>query len=111
MTEMEKLKVLTGSSDEPLLSVLLDDAKEFTLSYTNRTHIPTGLNKTVRDLVVIAFNRLGTEGESGRSEAGESYTFNDAPKQIYDVLNQFRLAKVGGKAYEDETQQNEAVQP
>lgn len=100
MTDVEKLKKLTGESDEEKLSLLLEDAQEFVLSYTNRSRMIEPLKKTMRDLAVIAWNRLGTEGESGRSEAGESYSFNDAPKQIYDVLNRYRLARVGGHAYE-----------
>ena len=100
MTEIEKLKRLTGERDEVLLQILLDDAEQFVLSYTGRTRIVTGLEKAVRDLAVIALNRRGTEGESGRSEGGESYSFDAAPPQIYDVLNRYRLAKVGGKRFE-----------
>lgn len=100
MTEIEKLKKLTGESDEELLSLLYEDAKAFVLSYTNRTLLCSALEKSVRDLALIAYNRMGTEGETGRSEGGESYSFNDAPKQIYDILNQYRLAKVGGYAFE-----------
>lgn len=100
MTEVEKLKKLTGESDEELLSLLLSDAETFVLSYTNRTRVIPQLEKTVRDLAVIALNRMGTEGETGRSEGGGSYTFNDAPKQIYGVLNRYRLARVGGHAFE-----------
>ena len=100
MTEIEKLKRLTGERDEVLLQILLDDAEQFVLSYTGRTRIVTGLEKAVRDLAVIALNRMGTEGESGRSEGGESYSFDAAPPRIYDVLNRYRLAKVGGKRFE-----------
>lgn len=100
MTDIEKLKKLTGESDEELLSLLLEEAESFVLSYTNRTKIVTGLEKAVRDLAVIALNRMGTEGESGRSEAGESYSFDNAPKQIYDVLNRYRVARCGGYAHE-----------
>lgn len=82
MDELEKLELLTGEKDGETLQLLLDDAKEFTLSYTNRTNLPDALKKTVRDLAVIAYNRIGTEGESSRNGAGESYSFNDAPKQI-----------------------------
>lgn len=103
MTDIEKLKKLTGETDEELLVLLLEDAKAFVLSYTNRTKIVTGREKAVRDLAVIALNRMGTEGESGRSEGGESYSFNDAPRQIYDTLNRYRLARVGGKYHEAET--------
>lgn len=97
---IEKLIPLTKCNDEELLETLLDEAEAFVLAYTNRTKIVTGLEKAVRDLAVIALNRLGTEGETGRSEGGESYSFDNAPKQIYDVLNRFRLARVGGRTYE-----------
>lgn len=102
MTELEKLKILTGESDETLLSLLLEDAEAFVLSYTNRTHMIPELKKPVRDLAVISLNRMGTEGETGRSEAGESYSFSEAPKQIYDVLNRYRLGRCGGSAHEKE---------
>lgn len=113
MTEVEKLMLLTGEGADKtnLLSLLLSDAKEFVLSYTNRTVLLDGLKKPVRDLAVIAYNRMGTEGESGRSEGGESYSFDVAPKQIYDVLDRYRLIRIGGRSYENKTEQTETVQP
>jgi hypothetical protein len=111
MDDIEKLKKLTGESDEDLLSLLLEDAKDFVLSYTNRTEIVPGLQKTVRDLAVIALNRMGTEGESSRSEGGESYSFENAPKHIYDVLDRYRLARIGGRTYETKKEPPETVSP
>ena len=104
MTELEKLKKLTGEKDDELLQVLLEDATAWVLAYTNRTRLVSGLDKTVRDLAVIALNRIGTEGEAARTGSGESYTFDDAPRQIYDVLNRYRLARVGGGAHETQTE-------
>lgn len=109
MNDIEKLKLLTGERDETLLSLLLSDAEEFVLSYTNRTELPGGLKNTVRDLAVISLNRMGTEGEDGRSEGGESYSFDAAPKRIYDVLDRYRLAGVGGRRYEAKTKPPEPV--
>lgn len=104
MTEMEKLKKLTGEKDEELLQILIEDATAWVLAYTNRTRLVSGLDKTVRDLAVIALNRMGTEGEAARTGSGESYTFEDAPRQIYDILNRYRLARVGGVAHETQTE-------
>ena len=98
--DIEKIITLTGEKDEDLIELLLDDAEEFVKSYTGRKNIVTGLEKAVRDLAVIALNRMGPEGEKARSEGGENQTFDDAPKQIYDTMNRFRLARVGGKAFE-----------
>lgn len=104
MTDVEKLKILTGESDETLLSLLLEEATDFALSYTNRTELVSGMDRAVRDLAVIALNRMGTEGESSRSGGGESYSFDNAPKHIYDTLDQYRLCRIGGRAYETEAQ-------
>lgn len=102
---IEKLLKLSGEKDEELLEILIEDAEAFVLSYTNRTKMIPGLEKPMRDLVVVALNRMGTEGESSRSDGGESYSFDSAPKQIYDVLNRYRLARVGGKTHENTAQQ------
>lgn len=98
--ELEKLIIITGEQSEKLLSLLLDDAEQFVLGYTNRTEMIEPLKKTTRDLALIAYNRMGTEGETGRTEAGESYSFDSAPKHIYDVLKRYRLARCGGYAHE-----------
>ena len=75
MDNIEKLQVLTGEKDGVILTVLLEDAEQFVLSYTNRTRMIPQLDNTVRELALIAYNRLGTEGESSRSASGESYSF------------------------------------
>ena len=103
MTDIEKLKKLTGESDEELLFLLLEEAEAFVLSYNNRTKLVSGLDKAVRDLAVIALNRMGTEGENGRSGAGETYSFDNAPKQVYDLMDRYRLVRIGGKAHEAKT--------
>lgn len=105
LTDIDRLKKLTGEGDEVLISLLLEDATAFVLSYTGRTRIVTGLEKAVRDLAVIALNRMGTEGETSRSGGGESYSFDSAPKHIYDTLDRYRLARIGGRTYEAKTEQ------
>lgn len=102
MTDFERIKILTGERDEELVEVVLEDAKDWVLAYTGRKKMIPELKKTVRDLAVVAINRMGTEGESSRTGAGESYNFDNAPKQIYDVLNRYRLVRVGGVTYEAE---------
>lgn len=102
MTDFERIKILTGERDEELVEVVLEDATDWVLAYTGRKKMIPELKKTVRDLAVIAINRMGTEGESSRTGAGESYNFDTAPKRIYDVLNRYRLVRVGGVTYEAE---------
>lgn len=98
-----KAKLKNAYSDE-YLNMIIEEGEEWILAYTNRTALPDGLIKALTDLVVITLNREGTEGEQSRSEGGESYNFEVAPRQIYDVLNNYRLLRVGGKAYESKTE-------
>ena len=85
---------------EAMVSQLIDDAAAWAEAFTNRTSVLDGMMTSIGDLVIDRYNRLGTEGESGRSEGGESYSFEPAPQRIYDILKLYRLARVGGKAYE-----------
>lgn len=88
------------SNKENLVDQLVEDATAFAEAYTNRTSVPDGLLTTVGDIAIWKYNRLGTEGESSRSEGGESYTFESLPQSICGIMNLYRLARVGGKAYE-----------
>lgn len=99
--DAERVRTLTGEKNEELIEAYLEEAEDFVKGYTNRSVIITPLKKTVRDLAVIALNRMGTEGESSRSEGGETYNFNDAPRQIFDILNRYRICRVGGRTYEN----------
>lgn len=104
--DVERVKLLTGEENEDLIEAYLEEAEDFVKGYTNRSVIITPLEKAVRDLAVIALNRMGTEGESSRSEGGESYSFESAPRQIYDLMNRYRLARVGGITHENAKKQD-----
>ena len=111
MTEAQKAKVLARLKnlipseewDDTIIGQLVDDAEDWVLAYCHRTYIPDTLIRTIGDLAMVAFNRLGTEGDAGRSEAGESYTFETAPAHIFKILDRYRLVRVGGHAYETQT--------
>lgn len=98
---LTRVKLLTGRGDaDELLGQLVDDAAEQALNYTHRTEVVEGMKKPIGDLALVAYNRLGTEGEKSRSEGGEKYEFLEEPGSIYDVLKGFRLARINGHAYE-----------
>lgn len=100
MTDLEKIKLLTGESDDALLSLLLEDAKDYVLDQTNRTWIPAKLKKLVRDIALLSYNRLGTEGESSRAEGGISISYFDLPTNIQAAIINNRLVRCGGRAFE-----------
>ena len=45
LSEIEKIKILTGEQNEQLIEILLEDAEAFVKAYTGRTQITTGLEK------------------------------------------------------------------
>ena len=104
---LERLqRLIPEETDTEILTQIISDAEAFVLAYTGRTKLPSQLLTTVGDLAVVAYNRLGTEGDAARSEGGESYTFDSAPHHIYSVMNMYRLARVSGTHYEKESQTN-----
>ena len=106
MTDLELLKRITGESDEELLSSLLQMAEEEILSLTNRSKITTKLKPAVRKWALIAYNRMGMEGETSRSEGGISSAFVEIPKEIADTIKANRLGRVCGHAYEAKDEEN-----
>lgn len=92
--------LLPDETDNALLTQLVNDAADQACAWTNRTAVVDGMLRSIGDLAIVAYNRRGTEGESSRSEGGESYNFEVLPKEIYDTLAQFRLARAGGRAHE-----------
>jgi parvulin-like peptidyl-prolyl isomerase len=50
--DIERVKLLTGETNENLIEAYLEEAADFVKSYTNRSVIITPLEKAVRDLAV-----------------------------------------------------------
>lgn len=102
---IDRLKVVVPDAPAAeVLEQLVDDAASFAEAYTNRTAIPDGMLKSVGDLAVVAYNRTGVEGESARSEGGESYNFEASPEYIFKALKVYRLVRGAGediKPHED----------
>lgn len=99
--QLTRLKALIDRDDiDELLSQLIDDAEQTALAYMHRSQLPDALVTSVGDAALVAYNRLGTEGEASRSEGGESYSFIELPEKFYKLWKSYRLARVGGNAYE-----------
>ena len=63
--DVEILKALTGCTDESLLEILLEDAKETVLSYTNRKNLIPQLRKPMRDLALLITDEVPKEKRAG----------------------------------------------
>lgn len=98
MTQIEKLKLLLGEGvSDDMLSLLLEDAEADVMTWTNRQVIPSGLEPSVRQLVIMRYNKIGIEGQTSHSEGGVSRAFVDLPANLQQTIGQYRLLKVVGR--------------
>lgn len=95
----ESVKQLTGC-DDITATTQLELAENDILRETNRTHIPSSLLSLQVDIAVIRINRMGSEGETSRSQGSVSTSFEDLPAFIKKSVRNHRLAGVGGHAFE-----------
>ena len=102
MAQLEKLKIRLGISDnseDALLNMLLEDAECEILDFCNRDILPVKVEALQRELAIIYYNRLGSEGESSRSEGGVSVSYStEIPENIKSRLIAFRRLKLVGVA-------------
>lgn len=92
--QVEKLKIRLNEEDTVLLEQLLEDAETEILDYCNREVLLPRMLGLQRELAVIYYNRLGSEGESSRSEGGVSVSYStDIPENIKRRLNSYRRLK------------------
>ncbi len=104
MTRLEKLKIRLeimneDTSQDDLLNMFLEDAESEILDFTNRDTLPVRAEALQRELAIIYRNRLGSEGETSRSEGGVSVSYStDIPENIKNRLIAFRRLKLVGVA-------------
>jgi len=100
MTDIQILGRMTGETDMALLEALLQESEERLLALTGRTTLPAVMGPAKRSWAVVAYNRMGMEGETSRTEAGISSAFAEIPADISQTVQRYRLARVGGKYHE-----------
>ena len=92
--QIDKLKVRLNEEDTALLEQLLEDAETEILDYSNRDVLLQRMLGLQRELAIVYYNRLGSEGESSRSEGGVSVSYStDIPENIKERLNSYRRLK------------------
>lgn len=92
--QVEKLKNRLNEEDTDLLKQLLEDAEAEILDCCNRDVLLPRMLGLQRELAIIYYNRLGSEGESSRSEGGVSVSYStDIPENIKRRLSSYRRLK------------------
>ncbi len=100
MLEKLKRKLPEVSGQEDLLNDLISDATDTVLDIIGRDVLPQRLESVVIALAVIAYERMGTEGNSSRTEGGISLSFVDGlPADLQTRLTNYpRKVRVIGNA-------------
>ena len=97
MAQLEKLKIrleIKDTTQDELFNMVLEDAETEILDYCNRDVILPRMLGLQRELAIVYYNRLGSEGESSRSEGGVSVSYStDIPENIKRRLNSYRRLK------------------
>lgn len=80
---LDKLKLMLGiasddSGRDALLELLIDSAKARLKTLLGGIEPPASLDYIVRDVAIIRFNRIGSEGMASHSVEGESQQFIDS---------------------------------
>lgn len=104
MDTLDRLKLylnipLADKTQDPLLTMLVEESLEEIASYTNRdidelTNLPIGRSAAIK-AAVVKYNRRGTEGMKAQSFAGSNETYVEGlTAEIKSQLNSLRRAKV-----------------
>lgn len=99
--KLEKLKDLTGETDEDVLSIYLDMAKDRILFHLypfgdGTESLPDRYDTLQVEIAMYLLNRRGTEGEITRSENGVSVTWGDSDIPPYLLRRITPMAVVVG---------------
>ncbi|HFE9851439.1 TPA: phage head-tail connector protein [Enterococcus faecalis] len=92
---LERKLSITKEADKTILAEDLADCLAEVLDYCGRDVLIGNMDTAVKDLMIIKYNRVGTEGEIARSEGGVTQTFEvGLPQAIKTRLNRYRVAKM-----------------
>lgn len=87
---LENVKLMLGITDtskDDLLSLLIENATQEVLTYTNQKSINDSLNTAILLVVVYNFNRIGTEGVDSEGYSGVNFAYSsDYPDSIMRLL-------------------------
>ncbi len=93
---LEKIKIRLGITDNErnlLINDLIDDTKEDIKSYINTDdlEITPGIERIIKELVILKFNRLGAEGITSENIEGVQQSYIDGlPNDLKKKLNRLR---------------------
>lgn len=94
LTELEAVKKLlgkSGTSEDDLLTLLIEHAEEWAKAFCRRDDILPGMKPFIRKVAVIDYNKLSAEGLNAEGYFGVTLSYSDDyPKEIKTALRRFR---------------------
>lgn len=90
---LSKIKFMLNETDDILIQIIIDDVTEYLSSITNlaKEEIPTML---IKDLVIIRYNKLGSEGLNSEAYSGVTQNFiNGLPEDLKTQIKTLRKVK------------------
>lgn len=94
MRQVDKLILRLPDIDINLAFQLLEDAEAEILDFCNRSALLKKMEPLQRELAIIYYNRMGSEGESSRSEGGVSVSYStEIPESLKARLISYRRLK------------------
>lgn len=94
MDLLSKLKLklgITDNSQDDLLNLYLEDAKDTILELTHLDELPESLLSTQIELAIVLYNKAGIEGQTSHSEGGISRSFEEGiPESIMKKIRASR---------------------
>lgn len=78
-------------SQDDLLNIYLEDAKDTILELTHLPEVPVNLLRAQIELAIVYYNKEGIEGQTGHSEGGISRSFEEGiPESIMKKIRSAR---------------------
>lgn len=86
----EQVKLITGNTNDDLVSLMLEKAKAEITTYL-KCEYDTRFDNIAADIAVLKINRLGSEGLTSQSSSGASESYTDGyPQEILKQLDSFK---------------------
>lgn len=91
---LSKLTLLYPAISRDILSLLLDDAEEFLLTYCNLNKLPQGCGVVLTRMVQENLTKFRSEGLTSESVGGNSVSYStDYTESVYKALHKFKRIK------------------
>jgi len=88
---VESLKLQLPDVNEAVLLDIVSDVKQFVANWCRIVDVPETLHGAIKQLALIRYNRLGSEGLESESYSGSSFNFaQDIPPDVRRDMNAHR---------------------